>query len=176
MSGDDDYATPGRPPCDWDDREAKAVLVDALVRDARAVLDVVDGQSLVGAARDAAELLAVVAGQDVVEGDAIQPGNGNVADAIPMWLKRLVESILLGSRPVARLLSTQPEICVLHPLFLPAFQTTTLDPRVDRLLNSGVLYSGSFPPFAVRTRVASASVEIRVPTTCWTPSPPIGFA
>ncbi len=42
------------------DGEAKELLVDALVRDARAVLDVIDvidGQMLVGAARDAAELL-----------------------------------------------------------------------------------------------------------------------
>ncbi len=66
---DDDYVTAGRPSCDWDDREAKELLVDALVRDARAVLGVLDGQVLVGAARDAAELLATVAGQDVAEGD-----------------------------------------------------------------------------------------------------------
>ena len=66
---DDDYVSAGRPSCDWDDREAKEVLVDALVRDARAVLDVLDGEQLIGAARDAAELLATVAGQDVAEGD-----------------------------------------------------------------------------------------------------------
>ena len=66
---DDDYSTPGRPPCDWDDRAAKDALVDGLVRDARAVLSVLDGEILAGAACDAAELLAVVAGQDVVEGD-----------------------------------------------------------------------------------------------------------
>ena len=40
----------------------KNYLVDALVRDARAVLVVLDGEVLVGAARDAAELLATVAG------------------------------------------------------------------------------------------------------------------
>ena len=66
---DDDYLSPGRPPCDWDDRDAREDLVDALVRDALAVLDAVDGHVLVGAARDAVDLLAVVAGQDVVEGD-----------------------------------------------------------------------------------------------------------
>ncbi len=65
---DDDYLSAGRPVCDWDDREAKELLVDALVRDARAVLDVLDGHVLAGAARDAAELLAVAAGQDVEEG------------------------------------------------------------------------------------------------------------
>jgi hypothetical protein len=66
---DDDYLSAGRPSCDWDDREAKELLVDALVRDALAVLDVTDGELLVGAAREAAELLATVAGQDVAEGD-----------------------------------------------------------------------------------------------------------
>ncbi|MFN0026403.1 MAG: IS1182 family transposase [Acidimicrobiales bacterium] len=66
---DDDYLSAGRPCCDWDDREAKELLVDALVRDALAVLAVLDGEVLDGAARDAAELLAVVAGQDVAEGD-----------------------------------------------------------------------------------------------------------
>jgi Transposase DDE domain/Transposase domain (DUF772) len=65
---DDDYVTPGRPPCDWDDGEAKEALVDALVRDALAVLGVVDGEVLLGAARDAVELLALVAGQDVEQG------------------------------------------------------------------------------------------------------------
>ena len=35
---DDDYATPGKPPCDWDDRTAREALVDALVRDALAAL------------------------------------------------------------------------------------------------------------------------------------------
>ena len=41
-------------------------------------------------------------------GDAIQPGNGNVADAIPMWLKRLVESILLGPAPLPAFFQRSP--------------------------------------------------------------------
>jgi hypothetical protein len=56
---------PGRPSCDWDDRDAKEELVDALVRDAHAVLGVLDGHVLRGVAADAAELLGLVAGQDV---------------------------------------------------------------------------------------------------------------
>lgn len=66
---DDDYATPGKPPCDWDDRPARELLVDALVRDALAALVVLDGELLVGQVLEAAELLAVVAGQDVEAGD-----------------------------------------------------------------------------------------------------------
>lgn len=69
LSRDDDYAGPGKPPCDWDDAEARDALVDALVHDALAALAVIDGEGLDGAAGDAAELLALVAGQDVEQGD-----------------------------------------------------------------------------------------------------------
>ncbi|HEV8115876.1 MAG TPA: IS1182 family transposase [Acidimicrobiales bacterium] len=66
---DDDYATIGKPPCDWDDAAARDALVDALVRDAHAALAVLDGHVLVGSAADAAALLALVAGQDVAPGE-----------------------------------------------------------------------------------------------------------
>jgi IS5 family transposase len=66
---DDDYAGPGKPPCDWDDRDARDELVDLLVRDAQAALEALEGEALEGAAKDAYELLALVAGQDVEEGE-----------------------------------------------------------------------------------------------------------
>ncbi len=66
---DDDYTTVGKPPCDWDDPEAREALVDALVRDALAALAALDGVELWPEAREAAELLALVAGQDVEVGD-----------------------------------------------------------------------------------------------------------
>lgn len=69
LSRDDDYAGPGKPPCDWDDPDAREALVDALVRDALAALAALDGAELQGAAREAAGLLALVAGQDVEHGD-----------------------------------------------------------------------------------------------------------
>jgi len=65
LSCDDDYATPGKPPCDWDDKEAREMLVDALVRDALAALSVIDGHELPDTVTTASELLALVAGQDV---------------------------------------------------------------------------------------------------------------
>jgi hypothetical protein len=65
---DDDYAGPGKPPCDWDDPAAREVLVDELVNDALAVLGALDGHLLPAAAQDAADLLALVAGQDVEQG------------------------------------------------------------------------------------------------------------
>jgi Transposase DDE domain/Transposase domain (DUF772) len=65
---DDDYATVGKPPCDWDDRAAREALVDALVRDAQAALAAVGEHRLTGPVREAVGLLALVAGQDVEEG------------------------------------------------------------------------------------------------------------
>jgi IS5 family transposase len=69
LGRDDDYATVGKPPCDWDDPLARDALVDALVRDATAALGVLDGEALGPLPRQAADLLALVAGQDVAEGD-----------------------------------------------------------------------------------------------------------
>jgi hypothetical protein len=66
---DDEYATAGKPPCDWDDPAARETLVDELVTDALAALGALDGQPLPLAAIEAADLLALVAGQDVAQGE-----------------------------------------------------------------------------------------------------------
>ncbi len=60
-----DYDDPGKPQIAWDDSEARAVLVDALVRDALALLTVVSGWELDEAAAEVVALLALIAGQDV---------------------------------------------------------------------------------------------------------------
>jgi len=65
LARDDDYLTPGKPPCDWDDPTARGDLVDALVRDGLAVLEVIDGVELTVTEQDAVDVLAVVVGQDV---------------------------------------------------------------------------------------------------------------
>jgi len=69
LARDDDYRAAGKPVCDWDDRQAREELVDALVRDAQAALAVLDGRELPPALAKAAELLATVAGQDVETGE-----------------------------------------------------------------------------------------------------------
>lgn len=60
-----DYDQPGKPKIAWDDPAARAEMVDALVRDALAVLDAVGEPEPGSAAADAVGLLALVAGQDV---------------------------------------------------------------------------------------------------------------
>jgi IS5 family transposase len=60
-----DYDDPGKPQIAWDDSEARAVLVDALVRDALALLEVVSTWELDEQAARTVALLALIAGQDV---------------------------------------------------------------------------------------------------------------
>ena len=65
---DDDYATSGKPLCDWEDRAAREALVDALARDANALLAALDGETLEVPLAEAAALLATLLGQDLDEG------------------------------------------------------------------------------------------------------------
>src|SRR3954468_16507626 len=60
-----DYDDPGKPAIAWDDAEARAALVDALVGDAHRVLGHLPEQQLGPRAAEAVALLALVAGQDV---------------------------------------------------------------------------------------------------------------
>jgi hypothetical protein len=62
---DDDYASAGKPVCDYEDPQAREVLIDALAKDAHAMLGVLDGRELSSTVEQAAAVLAVVVGQDL---------------------------------------------------------------------------------------------------------------
>jgi hypothetical protein len=64
---DDDYAAAGKPACDYDDAAAREELVDALAKDARALLAALEGRELDPVLGQAAKLLASVTGQDLEE-------------------------------------------------------------------------------------------------------------
>jgi hypothetical protein len=66
---DDDYIAPGKPSCDWDDVQAREALVDALARDAYAILAALDGRTLSSEVTQAAKLVATVVGQDLEQRD-----------------------------------------------------------------------------------------------------------
>src|SRR5450432_3079936 len=66
---DDDYRAAGKPVCDWEDREAREELIDALAKDAGALLAALDGRELSDGVRKAGELLAAVVGQDLETGE-----------------------------------------------------------------------------------------------------------
>lgn len=72
-----DYDSSGKPACAWDDPAAREVLVSGLVNDALAILAAVDGVELDEDQQRLVGLLALVAGQDVEEGD--QPGSWRIA-------------------------------------------------------------------------------------------------
>jgi hypothetical protein len=65
LKRDDTYEAPGKPTCDWDDKPAREVLIDALAWDAFAVLFALDGREVSVPVRQAAELVATVVGQDL---------------------------------------------------------------------------------------------------------------
>jgi hypothetical protein len=67
---EDDYRVAGKPVCDYDDRAAREALVDALARDAMALLAVLEGRTLAAAVSRAGALLATVVGQDLDEDSA----------------------------------------------------------------------------------------------------------
>lgn len=83
-----DYTGAGKPQIAWDDRSARAALVDGLVRDALAVLAAVQaaGPLPEGPAADAVGLLALVAGQDVEQvldpDDPGRPGRWRIAQRV----------------------------------------------------------------------------------------------
>jgi IS5 family transposase len=64
-----DYESQGKPLIAWDDPVAKAALVDALVNDALALLGAFEDEREEAEATSALGLLALVAGQDVEQGD-----------------------------------------------------------------------------------------------------------
>jgi hypothetical protein len=70
LARDDDYAAAGKPACDYDDAAAREELVDALARDARALLAALDGREMGPALAQAAALLASVTGQDLEQDTA----------------------------------------------------------------------------------------------------------
>jgi len=76
-----DYDDPGKPAIAWDDEQARAELVDALVSDAHRLLGHLPDQELGPAEAEAVALLALVAGQDVepAEGSDDTDGRWRIA-------------------------------------------------------------------------------------------------
>src|SRR4051812_49851505 len=68
-----DYDDPGKPAIAWDDAEARAALVDALIGDAHRLLGHLPEQELGPREAEAVALLALVAGQDV---EPVEGGEG----------------------------------------------------------------------------------------------------
>jgi hypothetical protein len=79
-----DYSRPGKPQIDWDDPQAKDVLVSALVNDANALVAALEHRDLDERAASALALLALIAGQDVepAEGSDGRDGRWRIAHKV----------------------------------------------------------------------------------------------
>jgi hypothetical protein len=69
LERDDDYVAPGKPTCEWDDKDAREAVVDALAHDAHAALACIHDHKLDDVVAQAVELLATVVGQDLDKGE-----------------------------------------------------------------------------------------------------------
>jgi transposase len=69
LKRDDLYDKTGKPSCAWDDATAREQLVDALTRDANAIVLELNGKVLSADVTKATTLLATVVGQDIEQDD-----------------------------------------------------------------------------------------------------------
>jgi DDE family transposase/transposase-like protein DUF772 len=95
-----DYRDPGKPRIAWDDAQARAELVDALVTDAITVLARLPEQPLEPRAADAAGLLALVAGQDVEPAEGCDGSDGHWRIAARTAPDRVVSTVDPDARHV----------------------------------------------------------------------------
>jgi hypothetical protein len=81
-----DYDDPGKPKIAWNDQAARDALIDALVRDALAVLaELTETEREDGPAADAVGLLALIAGQDVELVDPAADEDAGGDESEPRW-------------------------------------------------------------------------------------------
>nr|MBF6558548.1 transposase [Acidimicrobiales bacterium] len=78
LGREDDYRVAGKPACDYEDKTAREALVDALARDAMALLAVLAGRELAATVTQAGALLATVVGQDLDQDSTDGNGAGGV--------------------------------------------------------------------------------------------------
>jgi hypothetical protein len=95
-----DYGDPGKPAIAWDDKQARDALVSALVSDATAIVDALDGSGLDDTAAAALALLALVAGQDVEPAEGSDGTDGRWRIARKVAADRVVSTVDPDSRHV----------------------------------------------------------------------------
>jgi hypothetical protein len=88
-----DYTQPGKPAIAWNDPDARAQLVDALVSDAHRLLGHLPEQELDPAAAEAVGLLALVAGQDVEPAEGSDGTDGRWQIARKVAPERVISTV-----------------------------------------------------------------------------------
>jgi hypothetical protein len=100
-----DYSQPGKPVIDWDEPGARDALVSALVNDANALVEALDGVEVDERAQAALALLALVAGQDVEPAEGSDGTDGRWRIARKVARDRVVSTV----DPEARHTRKSPE-------------------------------------------------------------------
>jgi Transposase DDE domain/Transposase domain (DUF772) len=88
-----DYDDPGKPAIAWNDAEARAQLVDALVTDAHRLLGHLPEQQLAPRAAEAVALLALIAGQDVEPAEGSDGTDGRWRIARRVAADRVISTV-----------------------------------------------------------------------------------
>jgi hypothetical protein len=88
-----DYRDPGKPAIAWNDPDARARLVEALVGDAHRLLGHLPEQELGPAAAEAVALLALVAGQDVEPAEGSDGSDGRWRIARKVAPERVISTV-----------------------------------------------------------------------------------
>jgi Transposase DDE domain/Transposase domain (DUF772) len=88
-----DYRDPGKPAIAWDDVDARARLVDALVGDAHRLLGHLPDAELDARPAEAMALLALVAGQDVVPAEGSDGTDGRWRIARKVAPERVISTV-----------------------------------------------------------------------------------
>jgi Transposase DDE domain len=88
-----DYDDPGKPAIAWNDKQARAGLVDGLVGDAHRLLGHLPEQELGPKAAESVALLALIAGQDVEPADGSDGTDGRWRIAQRVALDRVISVV-----------------------------------------------------------------------------------
>ncbi len=124
-----DYSDPGKPRIAWNDEQARASLVDALVTDTLNVLGQLPEQKLGEQAANAVGILALVAGQDVEPADASDGRDGRWRVTRGTAHDRMISTVDPESRHVHKTrthqqngykahLAIEPETCLITAVTL----------------------------------------------------------
>jgi IS5 family transposase len=114
-----DYDDPGKPQIAWDDSEARAVLVDALVRDALGLLEVVSTWELDEQAARTVALLALIAGQDVEPAEGSDGTDGRWQIARKVTQDRVVSVVDPDARHAHKTVSRRQDGFKAHLVIEP---------------------------------------------------------
>ena len=114
-----DYDDPGKPAIAWNDADARAILVDALVGDAHRLLGHLPEQQLGPPAAEAVALLALVAGQDVEPAGDSDGSDGRWQIAQKVAADRVICTVDPGARHAHKSVHRQVDGFTAHMVVEP---------------------------------------------------------